>query len=224
MKLICPKCSGAIDGEDVNVASDLAKCGPCDEVFKASELMADIDLSQGLEPPEGSAIAVGLAEPAAVVLSLPRRGFRWGDLLPMGFASVWLAFAIAWARSPGDWLLPVAISSLIGLHLWTSILRCVLGMQSLRLTPNGVVVRRRGLVLRRRFSVPYEEMTSAEVAPVDAGPLHLCCWPRREWLLVPMIRHGRRALRLAEHATDAEKEWLVGVIKRAALKYAQRKL
>ena len=56
MKLNCPKCQAQIAAEDVNVATDLAKCVRCDEVFKASERMAVSDLTENLEPPAGSRI------------------------------------------------------------------------------------------------------------------------------------------------------------------------
>lgn len=38
MKLVCPNCHSAIGAENVNVATDLAKCTMCNEIFKASEL------------------------------------------------------------------------------------------------------------------------------------------------------------------------------------------
>ena len=35
MNLICPNCQAAIGGNDVNIATDLAKCAACQGVFGA---------------------------------------------------------------------------------------------------------------------------------------------------------------------------------------------
>lgn len=56
MQLQCPKCETLIPAEKMNVATDLAVCPSCDEVFQLSELVAsggdaaDVDLS---DPPRG---------------------------------------------------------------------------------------------------------------------------------------------------------------------------
>ena len=54
MKVICPKCGGAIRSEDVNVAADRALCRPCDELFELRDLPDGADGFVALDvPPRG---------------------------------------------------------------------------------------------------------------------------------------------------------------------------
>ena len=39
MKVVCPKCAGVLGGDDINVATDIARCPHCDEAYALSALV-----------------------------------------------------------------------------------------------------------------------------------------------------------------------------------------
>jgi predicted Zn finger-like uncharacterized protein len=96
MKLLCPNCQSPIDASDVNVGTDLAKCSSCNEVFKASELAADVDLREGLTPPAGSGIAFRSDQADFGSFSIPRSGLTGSDAFALLFATIWICFIAFW--------------------------------------------------------------------------------------------------------------------------------
>jgi hypothetical protein len=56
MHVICPQCGQGLTGDNINVATDMARCARCDEVFELSTLVRDrvpgpLDLD---DPPRGA--------------------------------------------------------------------------------------------------------------------------------------------------------------------------
>ncbi|NIQ99380.1 MAG: hypothetical protein GTN78_04160, partial [Gemmatimonadales bacterium] len=96
MQLICPNCGARIAAEEVNVQADLARCSACNEVFKASRLVGDADLSQSLEPPAGSKIEFEADQAGNASFHIPRRRLRGSDVFPMIFAAFWVGFMAFW--------------------------------------------------------------------------------------------------------------------------------
>ena len=56
MELICPNCNKIISSDNINVTTDLAKCGNCNSLHKASDLVASIDEKALATPPTGTKI------------------------------------------------------------------------------------------------------------------------------------------------------------------------
>jgi hypothetical protein len=91
MKVLCPNCGQSILGDDLNVATDIARCAKCDEVFTLSMLVQAV-ASRPLnlnDPPRGAwyqseydGFAVGATTRNAVALFL------------VPFMCVWSGFSI----------------------------------------------------------------------------------------------------------------------------------
>ena len=96
MQLLCPQCNSVIPASSVNVSTDLAKCENCGEVFKASTLVADIDLESSLDPPAGSKVTFESIDGTAGTFRIPRSGIHARDIFPMLFATFWICFVAFW--------------------------------------------------------------------------------------------------------------------------------
>lgn len=94
MKLLCPKCQRPFPAEQVNVASDVAFCPPCNEGFALSRLVdgetagaePDIDFTQ---PPTGITYE---PQPDGVILTASTRS--WQALILILFACVCSGFSL----------------------------------------------------------------------------------------------------------------------------------
>jgi len=235
MKLICPTCHYPIGAENVNVATDLAKCTMCNEIFKASDLVADVDLPTDLEPPAGSKITVDpyTGEHTFVI---PRRGLKWRDIYYLLFATFWIGFIAFWSWGASRASLLFAAFSLpfwaVGLAMWVGLLISITETQVIGLERDGLTLTKRSLLRSKVYTIPYAEIESIDTENLMLrNPFHTARYmrmftPTRRTvmgILLPTISHGTKKVYLAEYVSDAEMEWLVRVLKGLVYRRTGRK-
>ena len=226
MELTCPKCRIAIPADDVNIASDLAKCSACGGIYRASDLAERIDPETDLQPPAGSAIGFRAEGTETGIFSIPKGGLTGGMVVPMFFATFWIAFITfwTWGASRGSWLF-AAFSIpfwLMGLGMWRGIVIGIFERQEIRLDRETLSVIKRSPVSSRTVEIPYDTIGSIGVEPCIArDPFTMTRYMRHMTRMSTMmggariatIAHGTKKTRFAENVSEAESEWLVRILK-----------
>jgi len=93
MPLQCPKCHVEIDGENVNITEDIAKCGYCGEVFRPSDELPHEDL-QHYDPPSKDVIYREYASDGGVTMLLQKPGITGRSIFFFGFAAFWMLITV----------------------------------------------------------------------------------------------------------------------------------
>ena len=105
----CPKCGRAILGDDINAATDIAYCRPCNLAHKLSVLITSCDLTHGVDfnkPPSGVRCAVSGGR---VRVTVTHRA--------LGAAAGILAIALFWNGILSVFLLIAISATLTNLHV-----------------------------------------------------------------------------------------------------------
>ena len=233
MRLVCPKCQGLITAENVNVSTDLATCPACNEIFKASELMADVDLSENLEPPVGSGIEFRADTAESGTFLIPKRKFSGKDFFPMVFATVWVCFITFWTfmAAQGSWWF-AAFSTpfwVAGIIMWRGIIIGLTERQEISVGPDELAILKKSAVSSRREAVPYSDIDTIEVDRlIPRDPFTMVRHMQRftdpsgmmGGLPMPTIVHGAKKAHFAENVSEAEMKWLVRMLKAIVYKKA----
>ncbi len=226
MDLTCPKCESRIEPEDVNVSANLAKCGDCGGIYKASDLTERLDPRTDLEPPTGSAIGFRTEGADTGILSIPRGGLGGGMAFPMLFAAFWVGFMAfwTWGASRGSYVF-AAFSIpfwVIGLGMWRGIIIGICESQEIRLGSETLSVIKRSPVASSTREIPYRQITSIAAQPlVLRDPFTMSRYMRHAASVSGMsggarlatVTHGTKKTRVAENVSEAEVEWLVRILK-----------
>jgi hypothetical protein len=237
MKLICPNCQSQIGSEHVNVATDLAKCGNCGELFKASDLVADVDLEQDLQPPAGSAIVFQSEGKGVGTFSIPKSGIKGKDIFIFIFAGFWICFIAAWTCGAAFAGGPFALFSIpfwiVGIGMWRGILIGITETQQLRLGPVTLSIFKKSVVSSKHIEIAHCDIASIDMKPfIPRDPFTMARYLRHflhtqgAWGGVPLatIAHGTKKTLFAENVSEAEAEWLIKMLKAVIAKQAGRKV
>ena len=239
MELRCPTCGQTIGAEAVNVQTDLAKCQACGEVFKASELDEQRETAGSLELPPGSRIVFQSQEESRATIQIPRRGLRWFDAFPLAFVGFWLAFITVWTILAAIGSIVFALFSipfwLVGLGMLGVLLNAIRERQTVELRAEELEIRRERPLFPRRIPIRYDEITSISlvVAPPrdPAAAARLFSQMATQGghgalagFSMPVITHGTRQTRIAEHVSEEERKWLVALLKTIVRQKTGRKV
>ena len=231
MKLICPNCQSQIDSNNVNIATDLAKCTNCSEMFKASELAADVDLRDGVTPPAGSHITFKSDRADTGFFSIPKQGMTGSDAFTMLFATFWICFITFWTWGAAQGSMLFAAFSIpfwiIGLGMWRGILIGITETQEVRLGPDTLTIIKKSVVSSKQLDIPYNEIESIDVQSfMPRDPFTMTRYMRYftrmsgMWGGIPLatIAHGAKKTHVGENVSEAETKWLVKMLKAVVFK------
>ncbi len=233
MKLVCPKCQGLITAENVNVSTDLATCAACNEIFKASELMADVDLSENLEPPTGSGIEFRADTDESGAFLIPKRRFTGSDVFPLIFATFWICFVAfwTWGASQGSWAFAAFSIPFwaVGIFMWRGVIIGLTEREEIGVGPDELTIFKKSVVSSRLKAVPYSDIESIDIENIiPRDPVTMARHMRHftnptgmtTGLPMPTIVHGTKKTNFAENVSEAEKKWLTKVLKAIVYKKA----
>jgi hypothetical protein len=223
----------------VNVQTDLAKCQACGEVFKASELAEQPETAGSLELPAGSRIVFQSQGESRATIQIPQRGLRWFDAFPLAFVGFWLAFITVWTILAAIGNVVFALFSipfwLVGLGMLGALLNVIRERQTIELRAEELEMRRERPLFPRRIPIRYDEITSISlvVAPPRDPAAAVSLFSQMAThgshgaftgCSVPVITHGTRQTRLAEHVSEPEMKWLVALLKTIVRQRTGRKV
>ncbi len=212
MKLLCPACREPITADNVNVATDLAKCTRCNELHRASALVAAAE-PVGTTPPAGSTLRFAPEGVSGGVITVPRQGMGWGDTFLILFATTWTVFIAFWTFMAAHASILFASFSTIfwfvGIGMWYGILTKATERQELRIERDCLRLTRRSIVRRRHLEIPVAEISAIKLQQVARqtgnagyagdGVVTIC--------------YGAKTATMAEYVSEAEAQWLVGLLK-----------
>lgn len=86
----CPKCHTAILSQDLNIQDNIAKCAHCENIFKASDGLASVDVKFNIrQPPDGAWYQQNADK---IIFGATTRSAAAFYLIP--FACVWSGFSL----------------------------------------------------------------------------------------------------------------------------------
>jgi len=210
VELFCPECKARIDPQNVNVRSDLAKCTACNGLFAASELAREAS-AKSLRPPPGTKILFTSRGEAGGVFEIPRMaGNAVGALL---FCAVWLGFVGLFtyaAVQAGQWvaLLFSVPFWLVGIGIFSSGVNGLFERQFIEFTSREISIRKRRPFFPQRVEIPLSEIDWVSLGGKGGQTADNTAAPP-----CPVISHGVKKTTFAENVSEAEKQWLVNVLK-----------
>lgn len=96
MKLVCSTCGSTIQPQDVNIATDMAKCSNCNSLHRASELIEKVDITDLLVMPPNAKVIMEQGRNKSIVLTAPANGFNVEAIGISIFAIFWFGFITIW--------------------------------------------------------------------------------------------------------------------------------
>jgi hypothetical protein len=233
MQLHCPNCQAAL--EDVNAETDAARCANCNEVHKVSELMADTELTENLEPPAGSEISFEAGSGDRAEFFLPRRGFTAPDLLPLAISVLGLGFMAWWIRFVNPTFSPVIrLVCILGVVPFVVVLWLTIsGMresQGIILEGDTLTICKYRPIFSRIHNIPTSEVTSIDIEwgmPKNPATLYRNISDvafGKKGIPLPTVTHGKRKTHFGDILSKPEREWLVRILKAAVRRQTGRRV
>ncbi len=114
-KLYCSNCGSAIENDQINIQSDIARCSACSSIMKVSDLLNNspkvhkkqTSKKNALEDiPKGSKISIEKGDGKTIIIKTAAQGLKKSQVPLIGFNLFWLAFITFWtggAAFAGGW-------------------------------------------------------------------------------------------------------------------------
>jgi hypothetical protein len=96
MELLCNNCGAIVNAQDVNIATDLAKCSTCNTLMRASELKEYVDTADLLVLPANAQVTMEQGRNKSIVLTAPANGLSGESIGISIFSVFWLGFVAVW--------------------------------------------------------------------------------------------------------------------------------
>ena len=175
MNFICPKCKTEIQSENINIATDLAKCQNCGEISKASELSKQKE-PVSKTPPAGSKIELIKGFGDEVEFILPKTGFNVKSIPLLVFAIIWISFVAFWTLMASRGSIIFAAFSipfwLVGFSMLYGILKTASTSQSLKIDRLNLKLIKKSILGKKTFECSIPEILAINFSkPNTKNPL-----------------------------------------------------
>lgn len=177
MKLVCNTCGAIIQTQDVNIATDMAKCSNCDSLMRASELKEHVSLAELLVLPSGAKVQLQQGFNKSIELTAPKNGVTGEAVGLIIFSIFWLGFITVWTGfALFGGLTVMALFSipfwLVGFFMVKAAINIIFESQRVTLTDKEVVIEQSRPVFSKTVSVLKSDITDVKYTDmVSAGPL-----------------------------------------------------
>lgn len=225
MQLTCSNCHQSIDSNNINVATDLAKCGHCGTIHKASSLVTSSDDKKLTSPPAGSKIRMTKEMDGSIKIFLPNKGFTASDIPMIFFAVFALGFTAFWTALAAQGSVLFAMFSLpfwfISITMLISVINSIKETQSVIVTRNSIVIEKNKPVNGKRYEFTYPVIHAIKLSTYKPGPFsaftNIRFAMRHPWsfgagINMPAIVSGSGTFYFFENANDAEQEWVTAFL------------
>ena len=240
MKVICPTCSQEISVEDINIKTDLAKCAQCNSLFKASDLIEEINKSIiektfADQPPLGSSLKVASASPSSLLIHLPAKGFKGGHIFLAGFTTFWLGFVAFWTWGASQGSIFFALFSipfwLVGFAMAISLLNGIKSEQIIKVSSNSLTLSKKRPILGKTYTFNVKEIDGVKMENVMITPFNMMNFSssissqkgaKNNWHNTPTIFVGPKKYYFFENALPDEQEWVVFIVNKSLSEIKKR--
>lgn len=232
-ELICPNCNSKIESDNINIVTDLAKCGQCGTITRASTLVSSQDDKSLATPPKGSAIEVTKEMGGAIKLFFPKKGVTASDIPLLLFTIFWLGFISFWTWGASQGSIIFALFSipfwLVGFTMLIGLINSINETQTLTISKSQLTLEKTKPINGKRFEFNLDEIQDIKMTHMKTGPFSAFSNPRFMWrlqwsfgagLVLPAIMYGAGTVYFFESANDAEQDW---VTKYLSIKVRQSK-
>lgn len=220
-ELLCPNCNKTIDSDNINITTDLAKCGHCGTIAKASLLVSAQDDKSLSTPPKGSAIKVTKEMGDTIKLFVPKKGVTASDIPQLLFSIIWLGFISFWTWGASQGSIFFALFSipfwLAGFAMLSGIINTINETQTLTISKSQLTLEKTRPIFGKRFEFNLSDIQEIKTTHMKVGPFSAFSNPsylwRLQWsfgagLVLPAIISGSGTEYFCETANDAEQDWV----------------
>lgn len=222
MELICPDCKATISPDNVNIASDLAKCDKCNSIHKASELADSKSIDKINNPPTGTKMTIKKGFDDSIELFYPKKGFTASVIPQLFFAIFWLGFISFWTWGASQGSVIFALFSipfwLIGFGMLGGLINSISETQTLKISRTSLTLRKERPIRPKTFEIKIKDIQSIRMKNLKMNPFSM--FGNFKMMLkmqksfsmggieMPAIISGVKTEYFFEDANDAEQEWV----------------
>ena len=225
LELICPNCSRIIQSDNINIATDLAKCGHCGTITKASLLVFAQDDKSLASPPKGSSVEVTKEMGDTVKVFFPKKGLTASAIPQLFFVVFWLGFICFWTffASQGSGLFAMFSIPfwLVGFAMLIGLINSINETQTLTVSRSQVILEKKRPINAKRLEFDLRDIQEIKMSQLKAGPFSAFSNPGITWRhqsssgavpLTPAIITGSGTAYFFETANDAEQDWVTKLL------------
>ncbi|MBL7851973.1 MAG: hypothetical protein JNN04_13815 [Cyclobacteriaceae bacterium] len=234
MDFICPKCHRSIRPEEINIATDLAKCTTCGTISKASQIILPPEDSTLAAPPKGASIQMSKEAMDGVKLFLPSKGLTASDIPKLVFIIFWIGFIAFWTWGASQASITFAMFSIpfwiVGITMGAGIVNSINETQSLIISKGKLVLDKSRPIGGVTIEYDLHEIMEIKMHHPKMGPFSAFTNPALMWrfqwsfgsaIVMPAIISGSATEYFFESANDAEQSWTIQFLN-TKLKQANR--
>ncbi|HPM77325.1 MAG TPA: hypothetical protein PK961_09550 [bacterium] len=226
-EIYCRNCGEPLKIRPDDIVNDKATCGNCGEelIFSENEELLGVpyqmvktiskhfykkdeeeEVDENAEPVRPSFSRIELEDrPGTLILRLPPRGFKPGDIFLSFFVVVWCSFMIMWnviGLVMGEWMMLVfgLFHDAIGLGLLTLLLWSWYGREEIAILGDTLTQKLTVFGIGRKKTFPLSQVDDVEIASVG----RVNNLPVKGLFLML----GSKKKRIARNAAYAEIRWL----------------
>lgn len=227
MELRCNNCGAAIQAQDVNIASDIAKCNSCNSLLRASELKEYVRLTDLLVLPPGAKVQMQQGFNKSIELTAPKNGVTGEAIGLIIFSIFWLGFITVWTGfALFGGLSVMALFSIpfwaVGFFMVKSAINIIFESQKVTLTDKEVIIEQSRPIFSKRISILKSDVTDVKYTDmVSSGPLASMmqgefCTPNKRGHKVknyPAIVTKAKTHFFFNNLPEADQKWVVRLLK-----------
>ena len=220
-ELICTNCNKTIESDNINITTDLAKCGHCGTIAKVSSLVSAQDDKSLSTPPIGSSIRITKELGDTTKLFVPKKGITASDIPQMLFTIFWLGFICFWTWGASQGSIFFALFSipfwLVGFGMLIGLINSINETQTLTVSKSQLTFEKTRPINGRKLNFNLSEIQEIKMTHMKAGTFTAFSNPRYMWrlqrsfgaeILMPAIISGSGTEYFFETTNDAEQEWV----------------
>ena len=176
MELLCNNCGAVILAQDVNIATDLAKCGSCNTLLRASQLKEKVNLSKLLQLPAGAVVQLQQGFNKSIELTAPANGLNAEAIGISIFAIFWLGFVTLWTVLATMGSIVFALFSIpfwvVGIFMAKSAINKIFETQKITFNDYEVTIEHNRPIFSSKLTLAKKDIADVKYTDVaSAGPL-----------------------------------------------------
>ncbi len=221
MELICPNCKITISANNVNIASDLAKCDKCNSIHKTSELADIKSIDKINNPPTGTKITIRKLGDS-IELFYPKKGFTASMGLQLFFSVIWFVFISFWTWGASQANMFFALFSipfwLIGFVMLGGLINSISETQTLKISKTLLILKKDRPIRPKKIEIKVKDIQSIKMKQLNINPFVIFGYSRLMMKVsrqigmgrieIPAIISGLKTEYFFEDAYEAEQEWV----------------